>query len=291
MGGERSERTTLRRVDVPKAIKPLLSTVGSLAQHLSMSAFAVGGCVRDWLLGIETIVDLDVTVEGNGVDVAQAVRKAVGGTLLIYQQFGTATVQFGSPTAGDISVRAAAPQLPQGGGASAAWRIDFATCRTETYTKPAAYPKVTPGTIEEDLFRRDFTINAMAVSLIPSSFDILIDPFNGVGDLRAKRLRVLHPRSFLDDPSRILRGVRFTQRFALRWEDATQRAAEAALAEGALQWLNAGRLARELARVDREPDPLACRRQLERLLRRAGVSIQMLSIPQRSHATDKRRSG
>ena len=147
-------------------------------------------------------------------------------------------------------------------------RIDFATCRQEAYTKPAAYPRVTVGTLQDDLFRRDFTINAMAVDLTPQRFGILIDLFGGREDLHRRRLRVLHARSFLDDPSRILRGIRFAQRFELRWEPQTTRALAQALQQGALGWLNAGRLHKELHRMCEEPNPPACFAQLAKWLER-----------------------
>lgn len=233
-------------VKIPATIKPLLKDLGRIACDLGVPAYLVGGCVRDWLLGLTKTIDLDVTVEGDGIAIARHVADALEGTVTLHQQFGTATVQL-THRRGDL-------------------RIDVATCRKDTYTQPAAYPKVSPGTLEEDLFRRDFTINAMAMAISPGSFGALIDPFGGAGDLARHRLRALHARSFLDDPSRILRGVRFAQRFALRWERTTQRAARAAIAAGALSWLNAGRLGRELERMAEEPDPLACFRQLAKLL-------------------------
>ena len=198
--------------------------------------------MRDWLLGLAHTIDLDVAVEGSGIEAARAVGRALGGRVETHEQFGTATLRHRTR------------------------RVDFAMCRTETYARPAAYPRVTPGALEADLFRRDFTINAMAVALDPARFGQLVDPFHGARDLRAKRLRVLHPRSFLDDPSRLLRGVRFATRFGLTWERATARAAREATASGALSRLNAGRLSRELDRMGEEPDPAACLRALASLL-------------------------
>jgi tRNA nucleotidyltransferase/poly(A) polymerase len=144
--------------------------------------------------------------------------------------------------------------------------VDFASCRRETYAAPAAYPRVERGTLEEDLFRRDFTVNAMAMALAEGRFGELVDPFHGARDLRAGRLRVLHAKSFEDDPSRILRGARFLVRFGLRWEPATKRALLQALRSGGIGRLNPGRLQRELDRMCQEPDPLACFLTLARLL-------------------------
>ena len=237
-----------RRVRIPSAMKPTLEMVGRLAARRGARAYAVGGCVRDWLLGCCVPADLDVAVEGDAIAMARAATAVLDGRLTIHRQFGTATL-----------TREADGR-----------RLDFATCRTETYAKPAAYPRVAPGTIEEDLFRRDFTINAMAVALEPARLGGLVDPFHGAEDLREKRLRILHARSFRDDPSRMLRGIRFRHRFGLRWEPATKRALEAAMAAGALGWLNRGRLEKELTQMQREPNPGACFRELAAWLDRDG---------------------
>ncbi|MBI4340805.1 MAG: CCA tRNA nucleotidyltransferase [Candidatus Omnitrophica bacterium] len=231
---------------IPRSVEPLLRKIGRMASAEGMSAYAVGGCVRDWRLGRARTVDIDITVEGDGLALARRAASALGGALTEHQQFGTAT----------IVVQHTAHSRQQ--TARAEIRIDVATCRRETYAKPAAYPKVSRGTIHEDLFRRDFTINAMAAAIAPEAFGRLVDPFGGVGDLRRRRLRILHGGSFRDDPSRILRGVRFAQRFGLRWEPATRAAALAAVREGLLGRLNTGRLAKELDRMCDEPDPRAC---------------------------------
>ncbi len=239
-------RRLVADVNVPSPVEAILRQVGRLAAARSLSAYAVGGCVRDWRLGITQAVDLDVTVEGDGIEIARQVAETLGGTVTVHQQFGTASVMFAQQTH--------------------RWKVDVATCRSETYATPAAYPRVAPGTLEEDLFRRDFTINAMAVVIGPGRFGSLIDPFHGARDLSQRRLRMLHERSFLDDPSRLLRGVRFAQRFRLRWDAATLRAAREAIAAGALGWLNRGRLGKELERMLQEPNPLACFQQLASLL-------------------------
>ena len=233
----------MKKIRIPQRVEVLLRDIGRIAAARGHRAYAVGGCVRDWLLGKPT-TDLDVTVEGDAIGVARAVSRALSGSLEVHQQFGTATVTIRRP----------------------ACRIDFATCRTEQYAKPAAYPKVAPGTLEDDLFRRDFTMNAMAVGIAPGMVGGLIDPFGGRMDLARKSLRVLHERSFLDDPSRMLRGIRFAQRFSLRWEPQTKRLRDEAVAAGALGWLNAGRLRKELERMTEEPDPGRCLREFAALL-------------------------
>ncbi len=229
-------------VTIPVTVRSLLRTIGHIADQDRLPAYAVGGCVRDWMLRHRATPDLDITVEGSGVELARHVAKALQGTLTVHEQFGTATVK------------------------TRHLRLDVATCRKERYTKPAAYPKVSAGRLRDDLFRRDFTVNAMAVAIVPKRFGELIDPFHGLQDLRRKQLRMLHERSFFDDPSRILRGVRFAQRFGLHWEPTTEEAARRAIVAGALGWLNTGRLRKELDRMLNEPNPRACLRGLAMLL-------------------------
>jgi len=238
-------RRSAAQLRIPHQVEPLLRQIGRIGETLHAPAYAVGGCVRDWWLGVANTVDLDVTVEGSGIEVARAAARSLGGTVQAHQQFGTATVLVAGPRRR---------------------RVDFATCRKETYATPAAYPRVAPGTLEEDLFRRDFTMNAIAAALSPARFGTLVDPFHGAQDLRRKQVRILHTQGFLDDPSRILRGIRFLHRFGFRWERKTQRLAREAVAAGALGWLNAGRLSRELDRMSREPNPLSCFQGLAALL-------------------------
>jgi tRNA nucleotidyltransferase (CCA-adding enzyme) len=230
---------------IPGGVRGLLRTIGRLADERQIQAYAVGGCVRDWCLGLQRVTDVDVAVEGDGIAMARAIAHRLHGAVETHEQFGTATI---------------CGRGPRG------MRVDVASCRREVYARPAAYPRVSAGTLEDDLFRRDFTINAMAVRLDPDRFGMLIDPFQGLRDPRGRLLRMLHERSFLDDPSRILRGVRFAVRFHLRWERGTADALRRAVAAGALGRLNAGRLSKELARMLDEPDPRACLVQLASLL-------------------------
>lgn len=230
-----------RVIRIPNTLHPLLKELGSLAQKIGLSAYTVGGCVRDWLLGLEGAVDIDVMVEGDGIAFARQASETLGGRLQVYLPFGTATLEL------PIEKRAGKPKF-----------VDIASCRREFYKHPGDYPQVTPGTLKEDLFRRDFTINAMAMMINAGSFGKLVDPFNGCGDLKEKKLRVLHRESFIDDSSRILRGIRFAQRFKLNWDLETVRLRREAIEAGALGWLNAGRLGKELERMGDEPNPKAC---------------------------------
>jgi len=234
-------------VDVPQAVRPLLEQIGRLAEEEAVPVYAVGGCVRDWLLGIDRVTDLDVVVEGDGIAFAQRVARLLQATLQTHAQFGTATLE-----------RAQKRGEPM--------RIDVASCRKETYAEPAAYPNVTAGGLRDDLFRRDFTINAMAMAISPRQFGRLIDPFGGLKDLRARCLRILHPNSFVDDPSRLLRAVRFAQRYGVALDSQTSRCLRQAVAAGLLGKLNRGRLRKELERMVEEPDPVACLAQLGRWL-------------------------
>jgi tRNA nucleotidyltransferase (CCA-adding enzyme) len=243
------------RIQIPARDKRVLEKIGTLADDLGVRAYAVGGCVRDWLLRRRVgKSDLDIVVEGNGIAVAEAAARVLGGQVRAHEQFGTATL------------------------ASGERRIDFATCRRETYAAPAAYPKVSAGTLRDDLFRRDYTINAVAVALDRPRRWRIMDPFHGAADLRRKHLRVLHAKSFIDDPSRLLRGVRFLVRFGLRWEPSTERAAREAIRAGAIGWLNAGRLRKELDRIAAEPDPRACLEAFAGLFARVGPSPRAQGI-------------
>lgn len=165
----------------------------------------VGGAVRDLLMGGRT-VDLDVAVEGDAGEVARQVAERLGGDAKVHDRFGTATVRAGEVVA------------------------DFAATRRESYERPGALPAVEPAGLAEDLGRRDFTINAMAISLTGARRGELHDPSGGRSDLEAQTVRVLHPRSFLDDPTRLLRALRYEARlgFALAGgtEDLARRAAE-----------------------------------------------------------------
>ena len=245
-------------VAVPAWIRPRLEAVGALAERRSLTAYAVGACVRDWLLGIRRTVDVDVVVAGDGVAFAQALAHGSGAALIVHPQFGTATLVWKTRLA----------SVKREGKEPVILRLDVASCRKERYREPAAYPKVSPGSLEEDLARRDFTINAMAMALNPDAFGRLVDPCGGLKDLRARRLRVLHSRSFEDDPSRLLRAARFLERFHLALDPTTERSLRRAMADGLLARLNRGRLHKELQRMLQEPAPVACLVRVGRWLAR-----------------------
>ncbi len=163
-------------------------------------AYLVGGAVRDLLAGGPS-VDLDVAVEGDAVAMAEELARRLQGTVRAHERFGTATV-----SAGDLTV-------------------DLASTRSETYERPGALPDVAPAGIAEDLGRRDFTINAMAVALTGPAAEELIDPHGGAADLDAGTVRVLHDASFADDPTRLLRAVRYETRLGFALDPETERLA------------------------------------------------------------------
>jgi tRNA nucleotidyltransferase (CCA-adding enzyme) len=195
----------------------LLPALDESGEHF----YLVGGAVRDLLRGDST-VDLDVAVEGDAVREAGALAERLGGTALPHERFGTATVR--------------AQRLV----------LDLASTRRETYPQPGALPVVEPAPLLEDLRRRDFTVNAMALGLSGDDVGRLHDPADGRVDLDAGLIRILHPRSFLDDPTRLLRAVRYESRLNFALEDDTDQRAREAVAAGALVTVSGARIRAEL---------------------------------------------
>ena len=208
----------LRRL---KRLQPVFDAVATVSEPFE-GVYLVGGTVRDILLG-ERSFDVDIAVEGDAIALAQALADVLGGRVRPHEKFGTAVVIHGDDG-----------------------RIDVVTARTEFYDAPAALPTVEHASIREDLFRRDFTINAMAVSLKGEDLGRLVDPFGGRRDLEARRLRVLHNLSFIDDPTRIFRGIRYENRYGFRMDDHTVRLARGTIEMGLVGDLSSARLRDEL---------------------------------------------
>jgi tRNA nucleotidyltransferase (CCA-adding enzyme) len=183
--------------------------------------YLVGGAVRDLLRGADA-VDLDIAVEGDARSVARALAERLAGQTREHERFGTATVR-----TGDLS-------------------FDLATTRAETYDEPGSLPRVAAAGLVDDLRRRDFAVNAMAVALAGDDLGHLYDPCGGLADLDAGVVRILHPRSFLDDPTRLLRAVRYETRLGFRMDEDTERAARAAIAEDAMSTVSGARVRDEL---------------------------------------------
>ena len=180
----------------PDAAQFLERAVRAAAPH-GYPLHLVGGIVRDLILGRKNL-DLDLVVEGDAIAVARSVFEELGGRLVTHQQFGTATIYV------DHII------------------LDVAMARTESYPRPGALPVVRPGAIGDDLHRRDFTINAMALSLNAATSGQVIDPLGGRHDLERGLVRVIHDRSFIDDATRLLRAVRYEQRFGFALEPGTE---------------------------------------------------------------------
>lgn len=218
----------------------LLRTAGKLAEAQGQAVFAVGGFVRDLLLvrAPARVPDLDLVVEGDGIAFGRRLAEETGGHLVVHAAFGTVSLEGGT--------------TPDG---TRIGRVDIASARRERYGMPGALPDVSPASIDEDLGRRDFSVNAMSVALAPSAWGRLLDPFGGQRDLAARRLRVLHPLSFVEDPTRIFRGARYAARLGLKPDASFSRALALAWRAGEYPALSGQRLHSELDLVMDEPDP------------------------------------
>ena len=225
---------------LPPKIFKVLQTAGEIAQDIECKIYVVGGFVRDLLLG-EINYDIDLVVEGDGEELAPRLAAALGGTVKINHRFRTAVVVL--------------PYI----------KIDVATARAEYYEFPAALPWVERSSIRQDMYRRDFTINTMAFCLNPDFFGDLIDYFGGREDLSYKAIRVLYNFSFVEDPTRIIRAIRFSQRYGFKMEDNTARLALEAISRNMLGQLSSSRILHELIMILKERDPVPALRQLSAL--------------------------
>jgi tRNA nucleotidyltransferase/poly(A) polymerase len=219
----------------------LLKTISAHAESRQVRAYLVGGCVRDLLLGRKNF-DLDIVVETNGIEYAPDLARVVKGTVRLHRRFKTAKI-----TLADGLV------------------IDVATARTESYEYPAALPVVASSSLRIDLSRRDFTINTLALGLNRKNFGDLLDFFDAEKDLRDKRIRVLHDLSFIEDPTRILRAVRFEQRFDFFIDRHTENLIRAAVDLNMFGRLHTFRIGDELRLILSEPDPLKVIRRMGQL--------------------------
>ncbi len=219
----------------------LVRAVSAQAQAMNVGLYCVGGFVRDLLLGRPTS-DIDLVVEGNAIVLVEQLVARFGGTMRKHQRFGTATWILDERIGERFG---AAPDWPE--------TLDFVTARNEFYENPSALPTVEQGSIKLDLHRRDFSINTLAIRLAPEPFGQLLDFWGGERDLRAGRVRVLHSLSFIDDPTRILRAIRFEQRFGFHIEERTLGLIEPALP--LLERITGPRLRHELELILAEERP------------------------------------
>ncbi|SJZ62872.1 CBS domain-containing protein [Selenihalanaerobacter shriftii] len=204
----------------------LLVEVGKVADDSGLNLYIVGGFVRDLILGVENL-DIDLVVEGDGIEFAQKLVTELDGEIKeSHQDFGTAIVNLNNGL-----------------------KLDIASSRIEYYEYPAAPPQVEAASLKEDLFRRDFTTNALAIQLNSKKFGKLIDYFGGQEDLDSGLIRVLHNFSFIDDPSRILRALKFSNRYDFEIESLTRELIEHAIDQDVIKGLTTGRLGNELALI------------------------------------------
>lgn len=214
----------LLKQTIPPAVWPLVDVVRETAVSQHMPLYLVGGLVRDLVYG-KLHGDLDLILVGDAIKIGRLMERQFGGQLVAHQAFGTAVWSIDDKVWRTIHQatgfsNTAVPQINS---------IDFVTARKEHYPEPAALPIVTPSDIEADLARRDFTINTMATRLDGENWGQLIDRFNGWDDLHNGVARVLHDLSFVDDPTRMLRGVRYVVRLNLTFEPKSERLLKAAL--------------------------------------------------------------
>jgi tRNA nucleotidyltransferase (CCA-adding enzyme) len=226
----------------PAGVRERLTLVADLSRELEVPVYLVGGAVRDLLLTGE-LRDLDLVVEGSGADFARVLGDRLDAPVRLHQQFLTAEVED-----------------PRG------LRIDIASSRAESYLEPAALPVVRAGSLEEDLDRRDFTVNTLAVQLGPDAGLELIDSKGGLQDLEESLLRILHSQSFVDDPTRAFRAVRLEGRLGLRLEPESERLLTQAIENKVVDRLSASRLRQEVVHVFSEIESLeASLRRMEEL--------------------------
>lgn len=218
----------IKRLD-RKLLKALM-TVSKAAQTQGLRTYLVGGFVRDMLLKIKNF-DIDIVVNTQGIKFAHILGRKFNSKIIAHSRFGTAVI------------------------CGKDFKIDISTFRKENYPYPGSLPVVSPGFLVDDLARRDFSINALAVSLNKNDFGRIIDYFGGSGDLKKKQLRVLHKNSFLDDPTRILRLARFKTRFGFAVEDKTKKLVVQAKNAKALEKMQKHRIRDELILILKEKKP------------------------------------
>ncbi len=209
----------------------LLKKVGAASKQMGYKAYLIGGTVRDLFLSKENL-DIDIVIEGDAIHLGERLADELHGIIVSHKRFGTCTVT--------------TPEYI---------KIDFATARRETYIKPAALPAVEFSSFKDDLVRRDFTVNAMAISLNEGDFGHLIDFFDGVKDVQKKEIKALHDKSFLDDPTRILRGIRLEKRLGFTIEPHTANLMRKSIEKEIYKRVEAPRLRDEIILTLKEKEP------------------------------------
>ncbi len=218
----------------------LIELSRDISGRLDCGAYLVGGFVRDLILGVPNF-DLDIVIEGDGIKFAEKLALNLGAKLVCHKRFGTATILLKHH-----------------------FKIDIATARREHYPHPGSLPVVSSGELRDDLSRRDFTINALAIKINKDEFGRFVDLFDGKKDLESKKIRILHELSFIDDPTRILRAIRFKERYDFSFEKNTGILLKAAVKKKMLEKVEPQRLRDEIMLMLKEKEPLKHIRSLEK---------------------------
>jgi tRNA nucleotidyltransferase (CCA-adding enzyme) len=222
---------------LPKPLLDLLREAGEMASQQGDSLFIVGGFVRDLLLGNPTL-DIDLVVEGDAIRLAKHLAERYGGRVRSHRRFGTAKWLLTNSQLADLKSQISS--------------LDFVTARIEFYERPSALPEIERSSVRQDLHRRDFTINTLAIQLDPDSYGELLDFYGGESDLQQGLIRVLHSLSFVEDPTRMLRAARLEQRLGFRLEARTEELLRNAL--DLLDTVSGERIYHELQLIFREPE-------------------------------------
>ncbi|MBM4446728.1 MAG: CCA tRNA nucleotidyltransferase [Chloroflexi bacterium] len=223
---------------LPPAVLALVKIAGQEASALGQELYIVGGVVRDLFLERANF-DFDLVVEGDAIELARKLAKDSRAKLTVHPRFGTAKLDYPG------------------------FSLDLATARSETYSKPGALPIVKPGSLKDDLIRRDFSINAMALHLNPQRFGELIDLYHSKDDLEHRLIRILHSKSFVDDATRILRAIRYEQRLSFKLEAETEKLLRRDVAM--LDTISGDRIRHELELILKEDEPEPAFRRAEEL--------------------------
>lgn len=232
--------SSIMKSKFPSKIFDILKLAGVVADDLGFQAYIVGGSVRDLLRG-EANLDIDIVVEVDGIAFAHALGKKLNARVKSHKRFGTAVVVTDD------------------------FKFDVATSRTEYYESPAALPTVETSSIKKDLYRRDFTINTMAIKLNPDRFGQLFDFFGGQRDIKEKTIRILHNLSFIEDPTRAFRAIRFSERFGFKISKHTINLIKTAVRINLFDKLSGARMYDELNLLFLETEPISAIRRLEEL--------------------------
>ena len=231
------ENILYQRLD--NRIKQLLQKIGQIGNEMGLNLYVVGGFVRDLLLNRQ-IEDIDIVVEGDGIEFARVYAKKEGCRINTHTKFGTAVIIF--------------PDF---------FKIDVASARLEYYTTPAALPIVEKSSIKLDLARRDFTINTLAINLNPENFGTMIDYFGATRDLKDKTIRIIHNLSFVEDPTRIFRAIKFSNRFGFKIGKVTSNLIKNAIRIDCFKNLSGLRVLSELKQIFEEENPIPAIRTME----------------------------